>query len=145
MAVGNLARKISKNPKLKASEYRTKKNPHSLNLGTQFQIWERESLRSKTRNAEPENFPRENEEVPGQLALYGSDALREDDLRPAHHPRRVISPRHFLSRRTRPPPIPRRKFPFRLDLLAINFMLDLAYRCIIKENFASDCLNVRFK
>lgn len=31
------------------------------------------------------------------------------------------------------------------DLVSINFMLDLAYRCIIEENFASDCLNVRFK
>lgn len=41
-----------------------------------------------------------------QLAAYGSDALREDDFRSAHHPCRIRSPSRLISRRTWSSPIP---------------------------------------
>lgn len=43
-----------------------------------------------------------------QLAADGSDAVGEDDFRPAHHPGRVRSPCRRLPRPTRPSSIPRR-------------------------------------
>ena len=76
---------------------------------------------------EPKIHSRENGSVLWKLAANGSDALRDDDLRPAHHPRRVRAPRHQLFRRTRPPSIPRRNF---LSLSQIQFPF-LSSNCVL--------------
>lgn len=45
----------------------------------------------------------------GELASHGSSPIREDELRPAYHARRILPPSNLLPRRSRPSPIQRCK------------------------------------
>jgi len=76
---------------------------------------------------------RENESVRRQLAANGSDAFGEDDLRSAHHPRRVLAPRHHLFRRTRPRPISRRN-SLRSNLLSFLSILFSPFVFVLRKH-----------
>ena len=105
----------------------------SLNAGSGHR-GKRDRFKSETRIRSPKQnnkiyflfVSQENKnygEVHRKLATHGSDALWEDDLRPAHHPRRVRSLSRLLPRWTWPPSIPWRKLlltQIRLSLF-INF------------------------